>query len=287
MSVLVGLQHVTRYRYDRPVALGPQVIRLRPAPHCRTAIRSYSLKVTPAEHFVNWQQDPHGNWLARFVFPERTTEFSIEVDLVADMAVINPFDFFVEPVARTIRSSIRANSTKSSRLISARSRRARGSRHISQSLPRERSRAPSISSSRSISGCSSEIRYLIRMEPGVQTPEETLTLASGSCRDSGVAAGAGAAASRPRGALRVRLPDPAEARPQGARRPRRHRRRLHRSARLGRGLSAGRRLDRTRSDIRACWPARATSRSRRRRTTAPPRRSPAASRPPRSNSPSR
>ena len=99
MSIHVALNHVTHYRYDRLVGLGPQVVRLRPAPHCRTRILSYSLKVTPAEHFVNWQQDPQSNYLARFVFPEKTRELRIEVDLVAEMAVHNPFDFFLEPWA--------------------------------------------------------------------------------------------------------------------------------------------------------------------------------------------
>ena len=99
MSIHVALNHVTHYRYDRRVALGPQVVRLRPAPHCRTHILSYSLRVEPAQHFINWQQDPFANHLARLVFPEQTREFKVTVDLVAEMAVYNPFDFFLEPEA--------------------------------------------------------------------------------------------------------------------------------------------------------------------------------------------
>src|SRR6202011_3981676 len=93
--------HKTTYQYDRLVTLLPQVVRLRPAPHCRTPLDAYSLRVAPEPHFLNWQQDPHGNYLARLVFPEKTRELSIEVDLVANMTVINPFDFFLDSTAES------------------------------------------------------------------------------------------------------------------------------------------------------------------------------------------
>jgi len=99
MSIHVALNHVTHYRYDRRVGLSPHVVRLRPAPHCRTTILSYSLRVEPDGHFINWQQDPFSNHLARLVFPEKTTELKVTVDVVAEMAVYNPFDFFLEPGA--------------------------------------------------------------------------------------------------------------------------------------------------------------------------------------------
>ena len=99
MAIRVALNHITEYTYDRPVSLSPHVFRLRPAVHSRTPIESYSFKILPATHFINWQQDPFGNFQARVVFPEKTRQLRIEVEVIANMVVINPFDFFVEEYA--------------------------------------------------------------------------------------------------------------------------------------------------------------------------------------------
>ncbi|MCE9522424.1 MAG: transglutaminase family protein, partial [Alphaproteobacteria bacterium] len=159
MSIKASLYHLTHYRYDKPVTLSPQIIRLRPAPHSRT------------------------NWLARFVFSEPVSEFKIEVDLVADMTVYNPFDFFVEEDAETwpfdYAEDIRADLSIY--------------RHTDPVGPRLRAFLNSISRERMrtidfVVGINSriakEIGYVVRMEPGVQTPEETFERATASCRDS-------------------------------------------------------------------------------------------------------
>ncbi|AEG93634.1 DUF2126 domain-containing protein [Ramlibacter tataouinensis] len=184
MSIHAALSHVTHYQYDRPVQLGPQVVRLRPAPHCRSKVVSYSLRVEPALHFINWQQDPFANYQARLVFPEKTREFKVTVDLVVEMAVFNPFDFFLEPSAEKFPFAYEpavaqelapylATEPATPLLRAYLDRVDRTPRAtidflvaLNQQLQRD-------------------VRYLIRMEPGVQPPEETLRQASGSCRDSG------------------------------------------------------------------------------------------------------
>ena len=183
MSIRVALCHKTTYSYGEAVELTPQVVRLRPAPHCRTPILSYSLKIEPEEHFINWQQDPYGNFLARLVFPKPTRQFTVRVDLIADMTVINPFDFFLDeevtkfpfeyseirrkeltpylfcdpvepPLAELIETVKKEDVTTIDYLV-----------EINQAL-------------------NQRVGYVIRMEPGVQTPAETLTKGTGSCRDS-------------------------------------------------------------------------------------------------------
>ncbi|HEY9097199.1 MAG TPA: transglutaminase N-terminal domain-containing protein, partial [Hydrogenophaga sp.] len=108
MAIHVALSHITHYKYDRSVKLGPQVVRLRPAPHSRTKVLSYSQRIEPADHFINWQQDPFANYQARLVFPEPVTAFKVTIDLVVEMAVYNPFDFFLEPDAETFPFSYAA-----------------------------------------------------------------------------------------------------------------------------------------------------------------------------------
>ena len=183
MTLRVALHHHTRYNYDRLVTLSPQVIRLRPAPHCRTPIHSYSLKIEPQPHFINWQQDPQGNFQARVVFEKKVKHFSVTVDLVADMTVINPFAFFLEPEAHDFPFTY--DQTLSKEL-----------EPYLECLPAE----PLLTAYLKTIDCkkrrsidflidvnrqlANDIRYVIRMKPGVQTPEETLTERSGSCRDS-------------------------------------------------------------------------------------------------------
>jgi len=189
MSIHVALNHVSHYRYDRLVHLGPQTVRLRPAPHSRTRILSYSLNVEPDDHFINWQQDPQSNWLARLVFPEPTREFRVEVDLVAEMSVLNPFDFFLEPEAEKFpfaySSTLRRELTAYTVKLPATPRIEKYLETLRREVlgPKPRRTADAlVDLNRRLAD---DIRYLIRMEPGVQTPDLTLELASGSCRDSG------------------------------------------------------------------------------------------------------
>jgi uncharacterized protein (DUF2126 family)/transglutaminase-like putative cysteine protease len=183
MPINVALTHKTHYRYDRRVTLGPQVIRLRPAPHCRTPILAYSLKIRPAHHFINWQQDPESNYLARLVFPEPTTELFVQVDLIAEMGVFNPFDFFLEPYAETCPFSYDATLARELRpYLETEPAGTRLTEFISRI-----SRAPMRTIDFLVGlnqRVKDEIGYVIRMEPGVQSCEKTLGLQTGSCRDS-------------------------------------------------------------------------------------------------------
>lgn len=184
MAIRVALHHVTQYRYDRLVGLSPHFIRLRPAPHCRTPITAYSLNVSPAQHFINWQQDPFGNFLAHLVFPEKTREFAVEVDLVAEMTVINPFDFFLAPYAEQV--PFQYEPQLANELVPYLEIKERGPRLLEWIARVDRSSQRTVDFLVALNTrLQQDIAYIVRMEPGVQTCEETLALRKGSCRDSG------------------------------------------------------------------------------------------------------
>ena len=183
MSISVALEHRTTYRFDRPTELGPHLIRLRPAPHCRTPISSYVLAITPEDHFLNWQQDPYGNFVGRVVFGSRTTELSVTVGLVANLETINPFDFFVEDYAADFPfvypESLKADLAPYLQAV--------GSDPVLtgwlaglETTPR-----PTVNFLVGLNSAAyGAVNYSTRMEPGVQPPEQTISTAVGSCRDS-------------------------------------------------------------------------------------------------------
>jgi transglutaminase-like putative cysteine protease len=183
MAIRVAIKHKTTYHYDRPVSLSPHVFRLRPAVHSRTPIEAYSFRITPKEHFINWQQDPFGNFQARVVFPEQTTELSIAVEVIARMEVINPFDFFVEAYAENYPFAYPDQLKKE--LVSYLETEQPGtllSNLVNQADRTEKRIVDFLVYINQL--VHKEIAYTVRMEPGVQTPEESLEKKLGSCRDS-------------------------------------------------------------------------------------------------------
>jgi len=183
VSIEVALYHRTEYRYERPIALGPQTVRLRPAAHARTPVLAYSFNVEPSAHFLNWQQDPQGNYVARLVFPEKTDRLTVTVDLIADMAVINPFDFFLDPEAEQVPFIY--DRALESELAPFRQLLPAGPllELFLGSIRRDPTRTIDflVELNRRLQR---QIRYVIRMESGVQSPDETLAKREGSCRDS-------------------------------------------------------------------------------------------------------
>lgn len=199
MSVRVSIKHKTEYHYDKPVNLSPHVVRLRPAPHTRTPIHHFSIDVEPGEHFLNWQQDPFGNYIARYVFPEKTRKLVVDVNVVADLVTINPFDFFVEDSAHHF--PFKYEDQLKRELTPYFEIKEKGE-HLQSLLKEIRNADLGQAMTEKEEGetegphivhflvalnqyVQTLVGYTIRMEPGIQSCEETLQCKTGSCRDSG------------------------------------------------------------------------------------------------------
>jgi len=184
MSITVALTHRTHYGYDRPISLGPHLVRLRPAPHARSTVLSYTQKVSPGDHFCNWQQDPYSNWVARLVFPEKVDHFHVDVELIAKMEAVNPFDFFHEEGATEVPFSYRPEVKRDLAPYLTQPELTPRFREFISGAPKQDGETNTwlVSLNQYVER---HVGYIVRLEPGVQTPEETLARAKGSCRDSG------------------------------------------------------------------------------------------------------
>lgn len=199
MTTRVALEHRTTYRFGEPVHLFPHAVRLRPAPHSRTAISGYDLRVEPSGHVLRWHQDPFGGWVAQVVFTETATQLEVTVSLVADLEPVNPFDFYVDDYASTapfaypttLRDDLAAYlrpvddgprgsglSPKSTAWVESTIARALGGEGGEPTLPVVELLV------RLNRAVREQVAYSTRMEPGTQTPADTLDRAVGSCRDS-------------------------------------------------------------------------------------------------------
>ncbi|MCG8526661.1 MAG: transglutaminase family protein, partial [Opitutales bacterium] len=184
MAIHAALTHVTHYKYERPAQLSAQTIRLRPAPHCKTNVLSYSLTITPKDHFINWQQDPYANYLARVLFEDPIPEFRVEVNLVAELSVYNPFDFFLEPTYEEFgKRKFEGNLGEQLVTYLAKPTDSRIFKEYSEGVDASDQRTVDFLVNLNAK-LQQDIGYTIRMEPGIQTPEETLKKRTGSCRDS-------------------------------------------------------------------------------------------------------
>ncbi|CAM3923907.1 DUF2126 domain-containing protein [Arcobacter cloacae] len=182
MSLKVVISHKTHYKYDKYISLSPHIIRLRPAPHSRTPIEAYSLKIKPDGHFLNWQQDPFGNYLARLVFPEKTKEFCVDVEIIADMITINPFDFFVEDSAKNFPFEYKKDLKKELKPYLKIEEKNKILKDFINSI--DKKPKPIIDFLVEINQkINQHLNYTVRLEPGVQTCKTTLDKKLGSCRD--------------------------------------------------------------------------------------------------------
>lgn len=183
MTTQVTIQHLTRYRFDRSVDIMPHMVRLRPAPHCRTPIVHYRLGIQPDSHFLHWQQDPFSNHVARLVFSEPATHMEIDVELTAQLTPFNPFDFFLDPAAtgfpfqypdtllRGLAPYMDIDESDEELLAWVRDG-GTSFRETIGFLVEENRRTHQA------------IEYIERFDPGVQSCSETLRQKRGSCRDS-------------------------------------------------------------------------------------------------------